>query len=156
VTEHLSSRQISGYWLDERSPEVERHLESCSACRAEVACLGSSLTEFRDAVTGWSEAQDRGAAPAPHAAKVSWSFSSPARWALLALVLCVMAGLPLRRGFDRQGDTAVKISDAALLDQIDNELSRAAPHRMEPLLNLVSEAHGMEDIEGARGSGGHE
>jgi anti-sigma factor RsiW len=138
VTEHLSPRQITGYLLDEHSPEVEQHLEACSACRAEVACLGSSLTGFRDAVTGWSEAHDRRPATQHVRGTDSWLTLYGARWALLAVLLCVIVGLPLRRSLNHQSVSAVKITDAALLDQIDNELSRAAPHRMEPLLNLVS------------------
>jgi hypothetical protein len=64
------------------------------------------------------------------------------RWALLAavvpLVLLLLALLPLHLSAPHPVQTAAQISDDALLDQVDEQVSVAVPSSMESLTHLVS------------------
>jgi hypothetical protein len=67
------------------------------------------------------------------------------RWAMAAvipIVLVLIALLPFRASNPRPAQPAAQISDDALLDQVDEQLSAAVPSSMESLTHLVSSGSG--------------
>jgi anti-sigma factor RsiW len=132
---HLSSEQLAEYILGVPSSVVARHVEDCPACRAELVDFREALGEFRGAVRGWSEdqAQAARAVPAGVAEPRSWLPSHQLAWALLLAAVCVIASFV----FPRPGRGPGPASDAALLNQVDSQVSRTVPASMEPLMKLV-------------------
>ena len=55
---HLSAPEISECLIGGAEPMVERHTRECVECRAELALLGNSLSQFRGAVGRWSSHGD--------------------------------------------------------------------------------------------------
>ena len=134
TTSHLSPGQISERVSGGYSATVESHLSACTACRAQVSRLEQVLGHFRASVHAWSDEQYR-AAPAavPH----SWTGLRSPAWAAAAIialiVVCLSLALPLAR---YRAETAA--ADAALLNQVDAEVSRTVPRPMEPLSRLIT------------------
>jgi len=130
---HLTSDQFSESLLGHPEPGVTLHLDACAACRAELASLRGALGEFRGAVRGWSEYQAHAAlavSPLPPA-RPSWVAAHPLAMTMVLAVMCVLASWVLSRGEKTTG------SDAALLNQVDAQVSRRVPASMEPLMRLV-------------------
>ena len=134
---HLSSEQLSECIAGFPRPMVARHVEHCTACRAELAQFREALGEFRGAVRTWSEDQAHAAmaASAPVAEPRSWTASHQLAWALAIAAICVIASF-LRPWHTGAG---ARTNDAVLLNQVDAEVSRTVPSSMEPLMNLVVE-----------------
>lgn len=135
---HLTSGQISQWVLGTRSRPVTRHIHSCPICRKEVGRFEEALTQFRTSVREWSDSQFDPRFPMP--ANLSESKSGiafRASWAAVALALCVLVSVAVRRGV-RQGEGRVAGGDAALLNQVDREVTRTVPGPMEPLVQLVA------------------
>ena len=53
-TNHLSPWEQEEYVLDQRTPEMLRHLSECAGCRAAVARLEHGVAVFRNAAVDWS------------------------------------------------------------------------------------------------------
>jgi hypothetical protein len=134
---HLSSEQLSECILGQPSPMVEQHVEHCPGCRAELASLRGALGEFRGAVRAWSADQANTALAIPTGLPEPrfWTASHQLALALLIAAVCVLASFvfPLHRPENALG------SDAALLNQVDAQVSRTVPSSMEPLMKLVVE-----------------
>jgi anti-sigma factor RsiW len=133
--EHLGSEQLSECILGEPDPSIARHIETCPACRAELASFREALGEFRGAVRAWSESQAH-AALVIHARPSesrSWIASHQFALALLLAAVCILASVVWR------GGEQAPASDARLLNQVDAQVSRAVPSSMEPLMKLVAQ-----------------
>jgi anti-sigma factor RsiW len=128
--------------MGQPSAMVARHIHDCPACRRELENFRAAIGGFRGAVRRWSEDQagkyrENGAtaiSPAilePH----SWMASHQLALALLIAVVCVIASFVV----PRHGAESAAGSDALLLNQVDAQVSRAAPSSMEPLMKLVVE-----------------
>jgi hypothetical protein len=131
---HLSAQQWSEYVLGRPEPAIERHVQGCSVCQAELDQFRETLGEFRCAVRAWSAEQAMAAvaaadyAPEPR----SWSAARQLAWALAIAAVCVIAS------FVVPGHTEESAArDAVLLNRVDAEVSRSVPSSMEPLLKLV-------------------
>jgi anti-sigma factor RsiW len=122
------------------------HLAQCSACQAEVERLEAGVSLFRDSAVEWSgellHAQSLSARPRHRLAMPILT------WALAAIVLLLVL-LPLyllegKRTAQQQeankqpATVSAPISDDALLQQVDDEVSVAVPASMEPLTHLVT------------------
>ena len=55
MTPHLTSEEISGWIIGERTPEAQKHIAACDCCRREVDRLGYALGQFRESAWRWSE-----------------------------------------------------------------------------------------------------
>jgi len=137
VRPHLTSEQISEFILGYPRPPVARHVEQCPACRTELARFREALGEFGGAVRAWSDDRAHAVllAAAPVAPRRAWNPAHQLAWALVLAAICVIASfvLPWHRG-ESSG-----LSDAALLNQVDAQVSRTVPASMEPLMKLVVE-----------------
>jgi hypothetical protein len=157
MTLHLTHEQLCDLILAERSlPRedestddlkfgsdiVQAHLRACPLCSAELTSLRDSLSHFRDASVSYarqefaqSYAHKSSIAP-PHS-----YLSQPLYWTAAAVVF-VAALFPLSMHRQRSithGVTATLSSpqttesDAALLADIDQEISADVPAPMQPL-----------------------
>jgi predicted anti-sigma-YlaC factor YlaD len=138
MNRHLSSRQVSEWLLGERDPEVERHVQGCCACRAQVTRLEEVIRQFGCSARLWGEGQLETAVPAaPRAQGMRpWLSARNLSWTGAALLLVTIVTLSFAwRGHEAAPNVAV--TDTAVLEQIDRQVSRAVPRSMEPLLSLV-------------------
>jgi len=146
MIEHLSSDQLSDCVLGQASRTVAQHVQHCPACSAALMEFRESLGEFQSAVRRWSDVQARQYQAGNYRADASRatprrapelsirSSSHQLAWALLIAVVCVIASFV----FPRHGSDLIG-SDAALLNQVDAQVSRTTPSSMEPLMKLVVE-----------------
>jgi hypothetical protein len=116
------------------SVEAE-HLEHCAACRAELVNVRQAVGEFRSAVRSWSEQQAQAAmSPVAMVESRSWIASHQFAMALALAAMFLIASVVVPWYENRvHGST----NDAALLNQVDAQVSRSAPSSLEPLMKLV-------------------
>ncbi|HLY20533.1 MAG TPA: hypothetical protein VKR61_25070 [Bryobacteraceae bacterium] len=132
MNRHLSSEELCAWLAGSHTLESEQHVLSCSACHAEMARMGQALTQFRGAVRGWSEEQyTREVRLTPVNAFKHF------RWAWAVMAACLMISLSVLWRGNQPAATGAPVADAALLAQVDRQVSRAVPSPMEPLMNLV-------------------
>jgi anti-sigma factor RsiW len=140
-TTHLTDWEQEEYLLGERTPQMLRHLAECGDCRGTVERMQHGVALFRSAAVEWST---ESLATRPQQLQIIPDRRLPVlRWALAAaipLVILLLALLPLRLSSPRavHPAAAAAISDDALLDQVDEQLSVAVPSSMESLTHLVS------------------
>jgi anti-sigma factor RsiW len=147
-TDHLSAWEQEEYILsqgaEQQDPQVLRHLTECPACRAEVARLEHGVAIFRSAAVDWSAHCLATSPPRPQSVPLKRFPIVAMRWGLAAavpVVLLLIALLPLHL-FHLSRPVivrpAVQMSDDALLEQVDEQVSVAVPSSMESLTHLVS------------------
>lgn len=136
---HLKPEQFSESVAGFCEPEIERHLSDCAECRAEVARLQEILGGFRSSVQDWSYRKMPVARPLPLDRSVMRFTQFRTVAAVLMLAIAVLAGWMLRRDDAITGRHQPALSDAALLEQIDKQVSREVPSHLEPLLDLVAQ-----------------
>jgi predicted anti-sigma-YlaC factor YlaD len=141
---HLSAWEQEEYVLDQRTPQMLRHLTECDECRAAVAQLEHGLGVYRKAAVQFS-AESLATRPQQFLTVKRQPVLS-LRWAMAAMipiVLVLLALLPFRASNPRPAQPATaQISDDALLDQVDEQTSAAVPSSMESLTHLVSAGNG--------------
>jgi anti-sigma factor RsiW len=148
-TNHLTEEQMYDLLDPTANASAQPHLLTCLECQAELTNLRSSLGLFRDAAAGFaaSEAPRR----LPVASPVATRFFSPKIWAtsfatataLLAISISVLH--PVHSGtvttpapvttaaVAAPPTTAPPVSDEALLEGIQQDLSTSIPPSLEPL-----------------------
>lgn len=137
----------------DRNPDsdvVEAHLRACLICSAELKSLRDSLSHFRDASVSYARQEfaqsyaRRSSIAPPHS-----YLSQPLYWT--AAVLVFVAALfplsmhrqhPISRGVATVTSASPQTteSDAALLADIDQEISADVPEPMQPLADPTAEA----------------
>lgn len=138
MNQHLSSEQIAQWIAGERSPGGEQHIRECAECGAEVARVEGALALFRGAVIELGEQSESKRSFASTARRASHRFQ-PMRWALACAALLLLAVIPVfYNAKERQRKADLAKADAALMEQVDAEISRAVPATMEPLVKLVA------------------
>jgi len=131
MNSHLSPEQISKWMIGEQTSPEEQHVLGCPQCRAAVARFQSTLAAFGGAMRDWSGRQS-GVKP--------WRdrrHAQPLRWALATTAILLLAAVPIYREI-QQRKTERARADAALLLQVDAEISRAIAAPMEPLAKLMA------------------
>jgi anti-sigma factor RsiW len=140
-TNHLSSWEQEEYVLNQRTPEMHRHLAECTACRAAVARLAHGVAIYRSAAVEWSS---ECLAARPQQLNLSPGRRFPVlalRWAVAAVLpvlLLVFALVSFHPSSTRPIHIASDISDDALLEQVDQQISVSVPSSMESLTHLVT------------------
>jgi len=145
MNQHLTPEQISKWMAGERTAQEELHVRECSQCAGEVEGFNAALQMFRGSVRRLSD-KETGSVPQAirHSRRVQ-----PLRWAVaMAALLLTVAIPPYRTAMKQRHQQEMAKADAALLEQIDAEVSRAVPAPMEPLIGLVD-----WDSTSARGGG---
>jgi predicted anti-sigma-YlaC factor YlaD len=156
-TNHLSAWEQEEYVLNQRTPEMLRHLTECAGCRAAVARLEHGVAIFRSAAVEWSS---ECLATRPQQFNPSAGRRLPMlalRWAVAAVLpvlLLVFALVSFHPSSTRPVRAVLEISDDALLEQVDQQISADAPSSMESLNHLVTteDRNGQPVAAPARGS----
>jgi hypothetical protein len=140
-TNHLSAWEQEEYVLDQRTPQMLRHLSECAECCAAVAQLEHGVGMYRQAAVEWS-AQSLAVRPQQLQPVIATTHPVVAlRWvmaAIIPIVILLLTLLPFHLSPPRPAQPVAQISDDALLDQVDEQLSVAVPSSMESLTHLVS------------------
>lgn len=151
MTPHLTHQQLCDLLLDPpteqneaHASQAQDHLRDCYACSAELATLTACLTGYRNTAHAIAQ-RDFTALPrtAPAPLLGQRSLLHPVYWAIAATAL-VIAILPLTAprhdSLVQPQSTAVVTpatasseSDAALLEDINQDLSTSIPPSMQPL-----------------------
>jgi hypothetical protein len=135
MNEHFSPEQISRWMIGERTGQEEEHARLCPDCAAKVAGFESAIALFRESVRECGERYGGAAPKLPARSSRMWSF----RWASVAVALLLLAAVPIyKNSRDQRRQAEMARADAALMEQVDVEISRAVPAPMEPLVKLVS------------------
>jgi hypothetical protein len=131
MSSHLSPQQISKWMTGERASQEEQHVRECAQCSAEVAQFQEALADFGSRVRDWSERQ-------PVANPLGEGRPAhPLRWAWVAVAALLLAAIPIYR-VDRQRQAERARAEAALMEQVDAQVSRAIAAPMEPLAQLMT------------------
>ena len=145
TTNHLSAWEQEEYVLsqgtDQQTPQMNRHLAECAECRAAVERLEHGVGIFRSAAVEWSSQCLATRAQQPYVVSKRRLPVAAMRWALAAaipLVLLALVLFPLHVPAPHVSHPVQQMSDDALLDQVDEQLSVAVPSSMESLTHLVS------------------
>ena len=153
-TNHLSTWEQEEYVIDRPTPQTLRHLAECAGCRAAVERLQYGVAAFRSAAVEWSS---ESLAARPQQLTMAAARRRPVaalRWAMAAvvpLVLLVLVLLPLHWSSPRPAHPTASMSDDALLEQVDEQLSVTVPASMESLTHLVSTESSSGTDSDARG-----
>jgi anti-sigma factor RsiW len=154
-TNHLSPWEQDEYVLGQRTPEMLRHLTECAGCRAAVTRLEHGVAIFRSAAVEWSSECLATRPQQLNTARRGFPVLA-LRWAVAAVLpvlLLVFALVSFHPSSTRPVQRATDISDDALLEQVDQQLSVAVPSSMESLTNLVTtETRNGSVATSARGS----
>jgi hypothetical protein len=138
----LTNADISRWLVEGPSGKPEEHLRDCRSCRAKLAEASAPLTVFRSGVVAWSEAQTatemaRRVELKGRSGIWSWAPAFGLSFAM-ALLVAAIAGPPVYRWEVQRHAVHPQVSDAALMEQVDAEVSEAVPDAMAPLTDLVA------------------
>jgi anti-sigma factor RsiW len=146
-TNHLTDWDQEEYVLGQRTPDVVQHLSQCSACRTSLARLEQGIGLFRTSAREWSaQSFEKRPLRMDSRAFARRTPSAPA-WQWVVACLLFLALLPVYFSVQRErphanadslASQAPAISDDALLQQVDEEVSESVPSSMEPLTHLVT------------------
>jgi hypothetical protein len=139
---HLTDEQLYNLLesADSADATLRLHLAACAECRAELTTVRASLTNFRLAATSLASSemmQHRAVAPrrTPRFQRLVWSASL----AMAAVVFTASVSLVHPAAPDQAQvvapveNAAAPVSDDALLDNIQQDLSTSIPPSLEPL-----------------------
>lgn len=130
---HLTEPQLYDL-LDTPGAAAENlHLDACPHCRAEFLALQSSITNLRLATTSFAEEAPLAAFRAPPAAPSRASFPRLLPASLAGAAVLFAASLALHHPRATPAPAAPTLSDDALLDGINRDLSSSIPPSLEPL-----------------------
>jgi hypothetical protein len=139
--DHLSAWEQEEYILEQRTPRVLRHLTECVRCREEVEELERGLAGFRTVATQWSSQalahrpQRPLVVPQRRLVEYRWAFA-----ALVPILLVILLLVPFHATTPAR--PVAHLSDDALMDQVDEQVSVAVPSSMESLTHLVTAGNG--------------
>ena len=155
-TNHLSPWEQEEYVLEQRTPEMLRHLTECAGCRAAVARLEHGVAIFRSAAVEWSSECLATRPQQLNTARRGFPVLA-LRWAVAAVLpvlLLVFALVSFHPSSTRPVRAVSEISDDALLEQVDQQISAAVPSSMESLTHLVTteDRNGQVGTTSVRGS----
>jgi ribosomal protein S14 len=134
MSEHLSSKQITEWTIEDRSAEASRHIQECAECASQVERLRESLEMFRGAMRETAEqcsAQQKVLRVPGRRTAVLWLTAAAA-----LVTLTVLPIYQVRESRHKAAETARQ--DAELMEQVNAELSEGVAAPMKPLEKLVS------------------
>jgi hypothetical protein len=131
---HLSSEQLDGALNGQPSMDAAQHLSGCMQCSGELASLRQTFGNFREAAVATAEHHRRFVSPATsrRVPRMAWGLAAAALFVSIAAPLAVHRHTP-----PVVGQVAPKasetMSDEALLDNVQNDLSASVPGALLPL-----------------------
>ncbi len=94
-TDHLSAWEQEEYVLDQRTPQMLRHLTECAQCRAAVERLEQGVACFRTAAVEWSSECLAARPQQQQFVSVRRMPAIALRWAIAAMIPVVLLILAL-------------------------------------------------------------
>jgi hypothetical protein len=143
MNSHLSSEQLDGVLMGEASQDAARHLSGCALCAGELTSLREVFGDMREATA---------AAAAHHQRFVATAGSRKVprmAWALACVALFVSVTAPVALHHRDVAPVVQKaatpaavatISDEALLNSVQNDLSTSVPESLLPLTDTSTNA----------------
>ena len=133
MNQHLSSKQIVEWMIEDHTVEAERHVEECAECAAQVNALKESLGMFRGAVRE----------TAGNMAERQKVFEIPKRrmavlWLTAAAALVTVIALPIYKVQENRQKAEMVRQDAELMEQVNADLSEGVAAPMKPLQKMVT------------------
>jgi anti-sigma factor RsiW len=139
-SQHLTDEQIAELLDQSAGAITQQHLLHCSHCQSELATLRASLANFRVAATNLAAAetpalsQRRIVAPSRSFRRNAWAASLATAAAMLAIsVALIRPNAPVHIDAPNVNTPTVTVSDDALLDGIQQDLSTSIPPSLQPL-----------------------
>ncbi len=149
IDRHLTDEQMFDLLNEPNrtATALRLHLSTCSACRVELTSLSESLANFRAAATNLAGAQAAVFAPRPAAVQRPrttlrrniWAASFATAAAVFAVSVSLVQPRPHVPNAPQTPAAAAvptaqpSVSDEALLDGIQQDLSTSIPPSLEPL-----------------------
>jgi len=160
ISIHLSDEEITAAAAGERPPRTANHMQICAQCQDHVALYRERIASLRQDVCysagrsalDWGR-QSQGIRQRIVAAQIvaterrSTGFALVSSALAVALVVCLFL---FRTPEPPTGNPPVQISDAVLLNQVENQLDEELPDALQPANLLVGEMGGIENQGSAR------
>ena len=140
MNSHLNSEQLERVLAGRPSYEVSQHLGKCARCVEDVASMRVVLGDFRSAAAGSAEYHQNFAEPvaAVRVPSTAWVLASVVLFAAIAAPFAVRHQEPVPSVVVARAPDA--ISDEALLDNVQNDLSASVPESLLPLAGTFTNA----------------
>lgn len=144
---HLTSEQMERMLHDPQAKANSLHLQVCPECVAELDELATTFSELRNTSTQHAITERKRAIVTPTASRRSLSAWA---YALAAAILFTAGILPLALHHNSDAREQAKtprsvvhqpISDEALLNSIQSDLSASVPEAMEPLATTTNSSN---------------
>lgn len=147
MNSHLNSEQLERVLAGRPSYEVSQHLGKCARCVEDVASMREVLGNFRSATTVSAEHHRQMAVPLvpSRVPTAAWVMASVVLFAGIATPFAVRRQPvpPVVVGVSPQ--TSATISDEALLNSVQNDLSASVPESLLPLADTSTNAVNSTD-----------
>ncbi len=139
MSAHLNSEDVSRWIASDRPSGLCEHVSVCEECRTRVEGLGDAVNEFRHAFREFSAQEGRLTCFEPPAATMNWRLLWACGAATAALAFLLMFPRPAATpNVDSYAKADFGASDAELLEQVQQQVSRSVPQHMEPLADLFA------------------
>jgi hypothetical protein len=144
---HLSSEQLDGVLGGQASQDAKLHLSGCAQCSGELASVRETFGNFRETASAVAEQH-----------RLLAATSTPRRvprmaWGLAAAALFVSIAAPFathRRvavpAVEPAAQVPATMSDEALLDNVQNDLSSSVPESLLPLAATSNSATDSSNV----------
>jgi hypothetical protein len=135
MSAHPDDGLLFRYLNAEPSSEDREHLGTCAVCRLECERFETAIASFRGSVREWSdhEYRDMPCQPVRYSGSVAGG-----GWIMAFLLLLALTGLKIALEVNPPALPAGDDQDTALLNYVGNDVARAVPSSLEPLLTLVA------------------
>lgn len=142
MTSHLNSEQMERVLAGNPAHEVSLHLSKCGRCADDVASMREALGNFRSAATRAAEHHRHFAAPviAAGVSRMAWVLASVVLFAGIAAPFVVRRETARPVPGNVAAQPAETISDEALLNNVQNDLSASVPESLLPLAGTSTSA----------------
>jgi hypothetical protein len=137
---HLTSEQIENTLSGEASPEVSGHLAGCARCASELVSLREVFGNLREATAASAEHHRRFVATAGsrRVPRMAWALATAALFIAAVTPIAVHHRSTTRVGVGATPGPDATISDEALLDGVQNDLSSSVPTSLQPLAGTTT------------------
>lgn len=131
---HLSSEQFDGILSGQPSPDAKLHLSGCAQCSGELASLREAFGNFRETASGVAEQHRLLAVTSPprRVPRMAWGLAASVLFVSIAAPLAVHRH-PAVPVAEPVAQTPAAMSDEALLDTVQDDLSTSVPESLLPL-----------------------
>jgi hypothetical protein len=150
MSHHLSEDQFESCLLGRAGQQELVHINECRECRAELEQFRKALSMFRTAVADIAEEHSAGPSSDVSASSLSSAHIPAWRWALVLTVFVAAIMLPIVVSHTNPPKPAEQMSPEAVMERMNQHLSRTVPAPMEPMMSLISSEPFVNESRGVR------